>query len=98
MSKPVDVGSLGPIKVEHTQKMYYLLYTYPGQKEVRVMHNGEKVCVCTEANMSHFRNLADQLLKGNLIGKAQFVCVEGPLLVGESEAVNEMVTKGREEL
>jgi hypothetical protein len=98
MSKTVDVGSLDPIKVPHTEKMYYLLYTYPGQKEVRVMHNGTKVCVCTEENMPHFRNLADQLLKNNLIGKAQFVSVEGPLLVGEKEAVSEMVAKGREEL
>ncbi len=49
--------------------MYYLLYTYPNDKRVHVLHNGDKVVVADENNQQLLIDLGNRLKEEKIIGE-----------------------------
>ena len=71
----------------NNEKLYYILYTHPGQNGVHVMHGADnKVLIAKEGSKHLIEGIARQLVADNLFGKAQLVCTEGPLMLSAEHA------------
>jgi hypothetical protein len=69
-----------------TEKLYYVLYTYPGQNHVNVMHGAnDKVIVAKEGSKHLIEGIAKQLVADNMFGQAQLVCTESSLMLSKED-------------
>lgn len=74
-------------------RQYYILYTFPNQKKVHVMHGvDDKVITAEEGNQHLLLDIALKLADEGLFDKVQLVATESDVMAGYPHYKNRVDT------